>query len=157
MDVRLGPRDRVTSTNWLTSRDIDKHKVHMGVAVLIESRQRSSKSSGGSGRLGARAVEDGGDMRRVAGDAYGVCYSRTVWWFGPQTIGRTVFGFVPQNLGGGSKEERGGTWRNYKGYVEAKQICAGSEAVRSIEIRLYHNFALKYLGACLGLCNSPVK
>ena len=61
-----------------------------------------------------------------------------------------------QNPGGGSKEERGGTWRNYKGYVEAKQICAGSEAVRSIEIRLYHNFALKYLGAQVKLCNKPI-
>ena len=124
--------------------------------MLTESRRRTCKSNGGSGRLGARTVEDGGDMRRVAEDAYGVCYSRTVWWFGPQTIGRTVFGFGPQNLGGGSKEERGGTWRNYKGYVEAKQICAGSEAVRSIEIRLYHNFALKYLGAQVKLCNKPI-
>jgi hypothetical protein len=40
--------------------------------------------SGGSGRLGGRAVEDGGDTRRVTGEAYGVRYSRTVWWFGPQ-------------------------------------------------------------------------
>ena len=66
--------------------------------MLTESRRRTCKSSGGSGRLGALAVEDGGDMRRVTGDAYGVCYSWTVWWFGPQTIGRTVSGFGPKTL-----------------------------------------------------------
>jgi len=44
--------------------------------VLTESRRRSSKSSGGSGRLGARTVEDGGDTRRVTEDAYGVRYSQ---------------------------------------------------------------------------------
>jgi hypothetical protein len=49
--------------------------VYIEVTVLTESRRRSSKSSGGSGRFGGRAVEDGGDTRRVAGDTYGVCYS----------------------------------------------------------------------------------
>jgi hypothetical protein len=48
----------------------------------------------GSGGLGGRPVEDDGDTCRVVGDAYGVCYSRAVWWFGPQ------------NPGGGSEEER---------------------------------------------------
>jgi hypothetical protein len=33
--------------------------------VLTESRRRTCKSSGGSGRLGGRAVKDGGDTRRV--------------------------------------------------------------------------------------------
>jgi hypothetical protein len=45
--------------------------------MLTESRRRSSKSSGGSRRLGDRFVEDGGDMRHVMGYMYGVRYS---WW-----------------------------------------------------------------------------
>jgi hypothetical protein len=58
--------------------------VYRGVTVLTESRQRTCKSSGGSGRLGGQAIKDGGDMRRVAGDAYGIRYSRAVWWIEPQ-------------------------------------------------------------------------
>ena len=41
---------------------------------------------------------------------------------GLKTIGQTVFGFGPQNPGGGFEEESGGTWRNHRGCVEAKQI-----------------------------------
>ena len=59
-----------------------------------------------------------------------------VWFFGPQNHWWTIFGFGPQNLGGGSEEERGGTWWNHRGCVEAKQICAGSVAVRSTEDRV---------------------
>jgi hypothetical protein len=58
---------------------------------------------------------------------------------GLKTIGRTVSGFGTQNLDGGSEEERGDTWWNHKGCIEAKQICAGSVAVRSIGIGLDHN------------------
>jgi len=58
---------------------------------------------------------------------------------GLKTIGRTVFGFGPQNPGGGSEEERGGTWWNHRGCVEAKQICEGSVAVRSTDLELDHN------------------
>jgi hypothetical protein len=50
-------------------------QVYIEVTVLAESRRRTCKLSGVSRRLGGRAVKDGGDTRRVAGDAYGVCYS----------------------------------------------------------------------------------
>ena len=56
-----------------------------------------------------------------------------VWRFRMQNHRWTVFRFGPQNLGGGSEEERGGTWRNHRGCIEAKQICAGSVAVQSTE------------------------
>jgi hypothetical protein len=77
--------------------------------VLTESRQRSSESSRSSGRLSGRLVEDDGDTRQVAGDAYGVRYSR---WFGElslKTTGRMVSRFGPQNLSGCSEEEQDGT------------------------------------------------
>ena len=46
-------------------------------------------------------------MRRVVGDVYGVCYSRTVWWvLSLKTTKWTVSGFGPPNPGGGSEEER---------------------------------------------------
>jgi hypothetical protein len=48
---------------------------------------------------------------------------------GLRTIGRTVSGSGPQNPDGGSEEEQGGTWRNHRGGVESKQICAESVAV----------------------------
>jgi len=60
------------------------------------------------------------------GDAYGIHYSRT------------ISGFGPQNPGGGSEEEQGGTWRNHRGCVEAKQIYEGSMAIRSTEKELDH-------------------
>jgi hypothetical protein len=49
--------------------------------MLTDSRRQTCESSRGSGTLGGRAVADGGDTRRVVGDAYGVCYSQTmiVW------------------------------------------------------------------------------
>jgi hypothetical protein len=77
--------------------------------VLTESRRWSSESSRGSGRLSGRLVKDDDDTRRVAGDVYGVRYSR---WFGElslKTTGRTVSRFGPQNLSGCSEEEQGGT------------------------------------------------
>ena len=74
--------------------------------MLTESRQQSSKSSGVSGRLGGRAVKDGGDTRRVVGDAYGVHYLRAVWWVKPQNYRVTVSWVWPQNPGRGSEEER---------------------------------------------------
>ena len=78
---------------------------------------------------------------------------KRVWWFRPQNHRWMVFGFGPQNPGGGSEEERGGTWRNHIGCIEMKQICEGSMAVRSTDLELDHNapevkwFGSKYLGA----------
>ena len=60
----------------------------------------------GSGRLGARAVKDGGDTRRVARDAYGVRYSRRFGGLSLKTTGWTVSWVWHQNPGRGSEEER---------------------------------------------------
>jgi hypothetical protein len=60
----------------------------------------------GSGGLGGRPVEDGGDMCQVAGDAYGVRYSLQFGGLSLKTIGDRFHGFGPQNPGRGSEEER---------------------------------------------------
>jgi hypothetical protein len=80
----------------------------------------------------------------------------TCGWFsglGLKTIVWTVSRFGPQNPGKCSEEEWGGTWQNHRSCVKAKQICAGSMAIRSTEKELDHNapvvswFAPKYPGA----------
>ena len=60
--------------------------------MLTGSRRRTRESSEAQEDLAGRPVEDGGDTRRMAGNAYGVRYPRT------------VYGFGRQNLGGGSEE-----------------------------------------------------
>ena len=78
--MRLGPRD--LKAGWLAAvADIWGHRqaqVYMGVTVLTESRRRSSELGGAPEDLAAGGREDSGDTRRVAGDAYGVCYSQAV-------------------------------------------------------------------------------
>ena len=59
--------------------------------MLTGSRRRTRESSEAQEDLAGRPVEDGGDTRRMAGNAYGVRYP----W--------TVYGFGPQNPGGGSE------------------------------------------------------
>ena len=74
--------------------------------MLTESRRRMCKSSGGSRRLGGQAIEDGGDMYRGAGDAYGVCYPRVglvVWAAKPPVDGFRVWASKP------GRKFRGGT------------------------------------------------
>jgi len=74
--------------------------------VLTESRRRSDESSGGSGGLGGRAVED--EVTRV--EAWGMRMEyATCGWFGGlglKTTGWTVSGFGPQIPGGGSGGNR---------------------------------------------------
>jgi hypothetical protein len=60
----------------------------------------------GSGGLGGQPVEDGGDTCRVAGDAYGVRYSRVVWWFGPQNHRWLVSRVWASKPGRGFEEKR---------------------------------------------------
>ena len=55
--------------------------------MLTGSRRRTRESSEAQEDLAGRSVEDGGDMRRMAGNAYGVRYPRTVYEFGPQNPG----------------------------------------------------------------------
>ena len=62
--------------------------------MLTGSRRRTCELSEAQEDLAGRPVEDGGDTRRMAGNAYGVRYPRT------------VYGFGPQNPGGGSEEGR---------------------------------------------------
>jgi hypothetical protein len=64
---------------------------------------------------------------------------------GLKTIGRMVSGFGPQNPGVDSEEEQSGTWRNHRGCVKAKQICAGSVAVRLPKKEFIH-YAFKLSG-----------
>jgi hypothetical protein len=72
---------------------------------------------------------------------------------GLEIIRQTIFEFVPQNPGRDSEEERGGTWQNHIGCIEAKEICAGSITVRSTGKELDQNtpvvswHAPKYSGA----------
>jgi hypothetical protein len=60
----------------------------------------------GSGRLGARAIEDGGDTRRVARDVYGLRYSQRFGGLSLKTTRWTVSWVWPQNPNEGSEEER---------------------------------------------------
>jgi hypothetical protein len=89
----------------LTSRTSISASVH-GSGRIDLVKTADVQVERGSGRLGARAVEDGGDTRRVAGDAYGVCYSR---WFGElslKTTRWTASRVWPQNPGGGFEEKQ---------------------------------------------------
>jgi hypothetical protein len=81
-------------------------------------------------------VKDDGDTCQSVGDAYGVRYSRMVWWFEPQNHWQTGSRFGPQNPGGGSEEAQGGTWRHRMACVEVKLSHEGCMAVGSAELRV---------------------
>jgi hypothetical protein len=112
-DAGLGPRDQETE-RLAAVTDIwgqrQAQRVH-GVTMLTKSRRRSCKSSGGSGRLGARTVEDIGDTRRGLED---------LW---------TVSGFGPQNQGCDSGGNRGWVLEEVGGQV------AGSRSLRQDEAK----------------------
>jgi hypothetical protein len=135
-DVRLGPRNLEAGDQlqWLTSGDIDKRKCtwwsdHVDrVKTVVERVER------GSGTLGGRSVGRGRWWH--ASSCGGRVWSTllmAVRWVEPQNHRVTVSRVWPQNPGKGSEEERGGTWRNHEGYVEAKQFREGSGVVRSTE------------------------
>lgn len=96
----------------------------MGVTVLTKSRWWSGKSSGGSGRLDGRVIEDGGDTYRE------------VWLLTLKTIGWTVSGFGHQNLGAVLEGIGGGTWWHHEACVKMKQSGEGHVAVGSAELRV---------------------
>ena len=52
--------------------------------MLIKSRRRSTKSSGGVGGLGDWVIEDDGDACRDRGGGIADTLLYTIWWFGPQ-------------------------------------------------------------------------
>jgi hypothetical protein len=86
--------------------DIDKRKCTRRSDRVDQAKIANVQVERGSRRLSARAIEEGGDTRRVAGDVYGVHYS---WWFGGlslKTTGWTVSRFGPQNPSRGSEEEQ---------------------------------------------------
>jgi hypothetical protein len=60
----------------------------------------------GSGGLGGRPIEDGGDTCQVAGTRMECATCGRFGGLGLKTIGGRFHGFGPQNLGGGSDEER---------------------------------------------------
>jgi hypothetical protein len=79
---------------WLTSGTSTSASVHRGDRV-DRVKTADVRVERGSGGLGGRLVEDGGDTCRVAGDAYGVCY---LWRFsdlGLKTIDGRFHGFEP--------------------------------------------------------------
>jgi hypothetical protein len=72
-------------------------------------------------------VEDWWDTRLIVEDMHEVRCSRQVWWFGPQNhpalqmLGFAEFG--PQNSAVAVLEGTGGgTWRDRRGCVKAKQL-----------------------------------
>jgi hypothetical protein len=134
-----GPGGWVTSHGGWHLGTSTSTSVHGGVIVLTESRWRTCKSSGGSRRLGGRAVKDEVTrfelqetrMEYATHGRFGGLSLKTTRW--------TVSRVWPQNPGEGSEEERGSTWRNHRGCIEAKQICAASVAVRLTEKELDHS------------------
>jgi hypothetical protein len=102
--------DRVTKRpgdqpQWLTSRTSISASIH-GSDYIDRVKTADVRVERGSGGLGGRRVEDGGDTCRVVRDAYGERYLRAVWWFGPQNHRWPVSWVWASNPGRGSKEER---------------------------------------------------
>jgi hypothetical protein len=62
---------------WLTSGTSTSVSVY-GSDYVDRVKMAEVQVEQGSRGLGGRLVEDGGDMCRVVGDAFGVCYSWTV-------------------------------------------------------------------------------
>jgi hypothetical protein len=98
-------------------------------------------------RLGGRAVKD--EVTRFELQETRMEYATHEWFGGLslKTTRWTVSRVWPQNPSGGFEDEQGSMWRNHKGCVETKQICAASVAIRLTEKELDHN-ALK-LGVSL--------
>ena len=100
--------------------DIDKRKYTWRSDRVDRVKTADVRVERGSGGLGSRPVKDGGDTCRVAGDAYGVRYLRTVWWFVPQNHRWTVSQVWASKSG---RRFRGGkdvTWRHRGVRVEVK-------------------------------------
>ena len=102
----------------------------------MASQDGSRASQAEAGELCSPAVEDDGDTCWSTGDAYRVRYSWTVWWFEPQNHRQTVSGFGPQNPGGSSEEEWGGTWHHREACLKAKLSHEGRVAVGLAELRV---------------------
>jgi hypothetical protein len=84
----------------------------------------------GSGGLGERLIKDGGDTSRVAGNAYGICYSRTVWWFEPQNHQWPVSHVWAIKPGRRFREGTDDTWRHQGVCVETKLSLEGCGGCR---------------------------
>jgi hypothetical protein len=100
----------------------------------------SSKPSEGFGGFGLKTIEGrfaGLGLKTRRGRFGGLSLKTTEWM---------VSRVCPKNTGEGSEEERSGTWWNHRGCVKAKQICAGSVAIRSTEKELDH-YALRSSGS----------
>jgi hypothetical protein len=79
----------------------------------------------GSGGLGGRLVKDSGDMSQVVGNAYGVCYSRMVWWFEPQNHQWPVSQVWATKPRRRFREGTDDTWRHRGVRIEAKLSLEG--------------------------------
>jgi hypothetical protein len=74
---------------WLISRTSTSASVH-GSDRVDRVKMVDVRVERGSRGLGGRLVEDGGDTCRVAGDTYGVRYSRRFGGLGLKTLGGWV-------------------------------------------------------------------
>ena len=95
-------------------------QVYMGVTMLTKSKWRPGESSGGSRRLGARAIEDA--VTRVEVRGMRMEYATREWFGGLslKTTGWQVIEFGPQNPGAVPVGFGGSTWRHREACVEAK-------------------------------------
>jgi hypothetical protein len=122
-----GTRRPGDQPRWLTSATSASTSVH-GSDRVDRVKTADVRVERGSGGLGGRPVEDGGDMCRVAGDAYGVRYSRAVWWFGSQNHRWPVSRVWASKPGRRFREGTDGTWQHRGVCVEAKlshEGCGG--------------------------------
>jgi hypothetical protein len=94
--------------------------------VLIKSRRRLTKSSGGERGHSDRAIKDEGDTCRDRGGGVANTLLQGVWRFGPQNPVRVRYG-----LGGGM-------WCHHEACIEVKQSREELVAVRCINLKLDH-------------------
>jgi hypothetical protein len=106
---------------WLTSGTSRSASVY-GSDRVDRVKTADVQVERGSVGLSGRPVEDGGDTCRVAGDAYEVRYSRTVWWFGPQN--HQVDGFTGLSLKTRAEVPRRNGW-----HVAASRSLRRGEAI----------------------------
>jgi hypothetical protein len=98
-----------------------------------------------------------------AGDAYGVRYSRAVWWFGPQNHRWRVYGLslkiraeVPRR-NGRHVAASGSSRRGEATGEEARWPSDEDDTGLDLYSLGLNGLSYLYPEAKLGLCNSPVK
>jgi hypothetical protein len=101
---------------WLTSGTLTSTSIH-GSDRADRVKMANVRVKRGSGGLGGRLVEDGGNTCRVTGDAYGVHYSHAV---GPQNHRWPVSWVWASKPGRRFRGGTNNTWQHRRVCVEAK-------------------------------------